>query len=149
MYLRMLAVSRLYLDNFPHVQASWFSEGKRTGQIALHFGADDWGGTLLEENVHKAARVREHDRRRRDRHLDPRRRLHPRPAHDRVRDPEALLTAARVARYLITASARPTISDEIVTPSALAVLRLTASSKVAGRVIGMSPGLAPFRMRST
>jgi cyclic dehypoxanthinyl futalosine synthase len=55
MYLRMLAVSRLYLDNFPHVQASWFSEGKRTGQIALHFGADDWGGTLFEENVHKAA----------------------------------------------------------------------------------------------
>jgi cyclic dehypoxanthinyl futalosine synthase len=54
-YLRMLAVSRLYLDNFPHVQASWFSEGKRTGQVALHFGADDWGGTLFEENVHKAA----------------------------------------------------------------------------------------------
>jgi len=54
-YLRMLAVGRLYLDNFPHVQASWFSEGKRTGQIALSFGADDWGGTLFEENVHKAA----------------------------------------------------------------------------------------------
>ena len=54
-YLRMLAVSRLYLDNFPHVQASWFSEGKHAGQIALHFGADDWGGTLFEENVHKAA----------------------------------------------------------------------------------------------
>ncbi len=54
-YLRMLAASRLYLDNFPHVQASWFSEGKRAGQIALHFGADDWGGTLFEENVHKAA----------------------------------------------------------------------------------------------
>ena len=54
-YLRMLAVSRLYLDNFPHIQASWFSEGKRTGQIALHFGADDWGGTLFEENVHRAA----------------------------------------------------------------------------------------------
>jgi cyclic dehypoxanthinyl futalosine synthase len=55
MYLRMLALGRLYLDNVPHVQASWFSEGKRTGQIALHFGADDWGGTLFEENVHKAA----------------------------------------------------------------------------------------------
>jgi dehypoxanthine futalosine cyclase len=55
LYLRLLAASRLYLDNFPHVQASWFSEGKRTGQIALHFGADDWGGTLFEENVHKAA----------------------------------------------------------------------------------------------
>ena len=54
-YLRMLAVSRLYLDNFPHVQASWFSEGKRTGQIALHWGADDFGGTLFEENVHAAA----------------------------------------------------------------------------------------------
>jgi len=54
-YLRMLAVARLYLDNFAHIQASWFSEGKRTGQIALHFGADDWGGTLFEENVHKAA----------------------------------------------------------------------------------------------
>jgi cyclic dehypoxanthinyl futalosine synthase len=51
----MLAVSRLYLDNVDHIQASWFSEGKRTGQIALHFGADDWGGTLFEENVHKAA----------------------------------------------------------------------------------------------
>jgi cyclic dehypoxanthinyl futalosine synthase len=54
-YLRMLAVSRLYLDNFAHVQASWFSEGKRAGQVALHFGADDWGGTLFEENVHRAA----------------------------------------------------------------------------------------------
>jgi len=55
MYLRVLAAARLYLDNFPHVQASWFSEGKPTGQIALHFGADDWGGTLFEENVHRAA----------------------------------------------------------------------------------------------
>jgi cyclic dehypoxanthinyl futalosine synthase len=54
-YCRMLAVARLYLDNFAHVQASWFSEGKRAGQVALHFGADDWGGTLFEENVHKAA----------------------------------------------------------------------------------------------
>ncbi|HTY77855.1 MAG TPA: cyclic dehypoxanthinyl futalosine synthase [Candidatus Bathyarchaeia archaeon] len=54
-YLRMLAASRLYLDNFPHVQASWFSEGKRAGQIALHWGADDFGGTLFEENVHAAA----------------------------------------------------------------------------------------------
>jgi len=51
----MLAVSRLYLDNVPHIQASWFSEGKRTGQLGLHFGADDFGGTLFEENVHRAA----------------------------------------------------------------------------------------------
>ena len=53
-YLRMVAFSRLYLDNVPHIQASWFSEGKKTGQIALHFGADDFGGTLFEENVHAA-----------------------------------------------------------------------------------------------
>jgi cyclic dehypoxanthinyl futalosine synthase len=53
-YFRVLAASRLYLDNFDHVQASWFSEGKKTGQIALHFGADDFGGTLYEENVHLA-----------------------------------------------------------------------------------------------
>jgi len=50
----VLAASRLFLDNFDHVQASWFSEGKKTGQIALHFGADDFGGTLFEENVHLA-----------------------------------------------------------------------------------------------
>jgi cyclic dehypoxanthinyl futalosine synthase len=54
-YLRMIALSRLYLDNVPHIQASWFSEGKKVGQIALHFGADDFGGTLQEENVHAAA----------------------------------------------------------------------------------------------
>lgn len=54
-YLQMIAFSRIYLDNFDHIQASWFSEGKKTGQIALHFGADDFGGTLIEENVHAAA----------------------------------------------------------------------------------------------
>ncbi len=53
-YLRMLAFSRVYLDNFDHIQASWFSEGKQAGQIALQFGADDFGGTLFEENVHAA-----------------------------------------------------------------------------------------------
>ncbi len=54
-YLQMLAFSRIFLDNFDHIQASWFSEGKKTGQIALHFGADDFGGTLFEENVHAEA----------------------------------------------------------------------------------------------
>jgi cyclic dehypoxanthinyl futalosine synthase len=54
-YLQMLAFSRIYLDNFDHIQASWFSEGKKIGQVALHFGADDFGGTLVEENVHAAA----------------------------------------------------------------------------------------------
>lgn len=54
-YLRILAVSRLFLDNVPHVQCSWFSEGEKAGQLGLHFGADDFGGTLLEENVLRAA----------------------------------------------------------------------------------------------
>jgi cyclic dehypoxanthinyl futalosine synthase len=53
-YLRILALARVYLDNFDHIQASWFGEGKKTGQVALHFGADDFGGILLEENVHLA-----------------------------------------------------------------------------------------------
>jgi len=50
-YLRIIALARIFLDNFPHIQASWFSEGHRTGQIALHFGADDFGGTLFDETV--------------------------------------------------------------------------------------------------
>ena len=54
-YLRILAASRIFLDNFDHVQASWFSEGKKTGQAALQFGCDDFGGTLYEENVHAEA----------------------------------------------------------------------------------------------
>ncbi len=54
-YLRVIALSRLYLDNVPHIQASWFSEGKKTGQVALHFGGDDFGGTLFDENVMQEA----------------------------------------------------------------------------------------------
>jgi cyclic dehypoxanthinyl futalosine synthase len=50
-YLRIIALSRIFLDNIGHVQASWFSEGYKTGQIALSFGADDFGGTLFDENV--------------------------------------------------------------------------------------------------
>jgi len=50
-YLRIIATSRIFLDNFQHIQASWFSEGKKTGQVALHFGGDDFGGTLFDENV--------------------------------------------------------------------------------------------------
>ena len=54
-YLRIMALSRIYLDNFQHIQASWFSEGKKTGVVALHFGGDDFGGTIFEENVMNAA----------------------------------------------------------------------------------------------
>ncbi|MBV8333131.1 MAG: dehypoxanthine futalosine cyclase [Candidatus Eremiobacteraeota bacterium] len=50
-YLRVLAVSRLYLDNFAHLQASWLTPGLKLGQLALFYGCDDMGGTILEERV--------------------------------------------------------------------------------------------------
>jgi cyclic dehypoxanthinyl futalosine synthase len=50
-YLMTLAVSRLYLDNIPHIQASWVTQGLKLGQVALRFGADDLGSTMIEENV--------------------------------------------------------------------------------------------------
>jgi cyclic dehypoxanthinyl futalosine synthase len=53
-YFRILAFSRIYLDNFDHIGASWFSEGKEIGMESLHYGADDFGGTIIEENVHRA-----------------------------------------------------------------------------------------------
>jgi len=49
--LRTIAVSRLFLDNFPHIKAYWIMIGERTGQVALNFGADDIDGTILEEHI--------------------------------------------------------------------------------------------------
>ena len=57
-YLLTLAVSRLYLDNVPHIQASWVTQGLKMGQVALRFGADDLGSTMIEENVVAATGVR-------------------------------------------------------------------------------------------
>jgi len=57
-YLMTLAVSRLYLDNILHVQASWVTQGLKLGQVALRFGADDLGSTMIEENVVAATGVR-------------------------------------------------------------------------------------------
>ncbi|MDI6631423.1 MAG: cyclic dehypoxanthinyl futalosine synthase [Thermoanaerobacteraceae bacterium] len=54
-YLRMLALSRLLLDNVRNLQASWVTQGAKVGQVALAFGANDFGGTMLEENVVRAA----------------------------------------------------------------------------------------------
>lgn len=50
-YLKTVAISRLMLDNFEHVQSGWLTEGLKLGQIALGFGCDDMGGTLLEDKV--------------------------------------------------------------------------------------------------
>ncbi|PPK61297.1 dehypoxanthine futalosine cyclase [Malaciobacter marinus] len=54
-YLRLLAVSRLFLDNVPNIQSSWVTQGSYIGQLALKFGANDLGSTMMEENVVAAA----------------------------------------------------------------------------------------------
>ncbi|PHQ34336.1 cyclic dehypoxanthinyl futalosine synthase [Rhodopirellula bahusiensis] len=50
-YLKMLAVSRLFLDNIPNIQSSWVTQGLKIGQMALMFGANDMGSLMIEENV--------------------------------------------------------------------------------------------------
>ncbi|CAM5497062.1 cyclic dehypoxanthine futalosine synthase [Streptomyces abikoensis] len=54
-YLRMIAVARLFLDNVAHIQGSWLTVGKEAGQLSLHYGADDLGSVMLEENVVSSA----------------------------------------------------------------------------------------------
>jgi cyclic dehypoxanthinyl futalosine synthase len=50
-YLKTQAVSRLYLDNVANIQSSWVTQGEQIGQMALHFGANDMGSLMIEENV--------------------------------------------------------------------------------------------------
>ncbi|WP_042390798.1 cyclic dehypoxanthinyl futalosine synthase [Streptacidiphilus melanogenes] len=54
-YLRLIAVARLFLDNIAHIQGSWLTVGKEMGQLSLHYGADDLGSVMLEENVVSSA----------------------------------------------------------------------------------------------
>ena len=54
-YLRLLAVARLYLDNIQNIQSSWVTQGPYIGQMALKFGANDLGSTMMEENVVRSA----------------------------------------------------------------------------------------------
>jgi cyclic dehypoxanthinyl futalosine synthase len=56
-YLRTLALSRLVLDNIPNIQASWVTQGAKVAQLALYFGANDLGSTMIEENVVAATGV--------------------------------------------------------------------------------------------
>jgi len=56
-YLKTLAIARLVLDNVSHLQVSWVTQGPKVAQVALKFGADDFGSTMLEENVVAAAGV--------------------------------------------------------------------------------------------
>ncbi|MFA5850457.1 MAG: CofH family radical SAM protein [Bacteroidales bacterium] len=54
-HLKMVALSRIILNNIPHIQASWLTIGRETGQLALHAGADDMGSIMIEENVVSSA----------------------------------------------------------------------------------------------
>lgn len=56
-YLRTLALSRLVLDNFANIQVSWVTMGAKIGQLGLFFGANDFGSTMIEENVVAASGV--------------------------------------------------------------------------------------------
>ncbi|RUM87807.1 MAG: dehypoxanthine futalosine cyclase [Thermodesulfatator sp.] len=79
-YLKTLAVSRIVLDNIPNLQASWVTQGPKVAQVALEFGANDFGSTMIEENVVAATgvshRLSEEEIRRliRDAGYEPRRR---------------------------------------------------------------------------
>jgi len=57
-YLKMVAVSRIFLDNIPNIQASWVTQGGRISQLALHMGCNDLGSTMIEENVVAATGVK-------------------------------------------------------------------------------------------
>src|SRR6476469_8592490 len=54
-YLKVLAIARLYLDNIENVQASWVTQGLKVLEVGLHFGGNDVGSVMLEENVVRAA----------------------------------------------------------------------------------------------
>jgi cyclic dehypoxanthinyl futalosine synthase len=56
-YLKTLAISRIMLDNFDNLQASWVTQGAKIAQVALEFGANDFGSTMIEENVVAAAGI--------------------------------------------------------------------------------------------
>lgn len=61
-YLKTVAIARLMLDNFEHLQSGWLTEGLKLGQIALGFGSDDMGGTLLEDKVLEPTGIEVHTR---------------------------------------------------------------------------------------
>lgn len=56
-YLKTLAICRLFLDNFQNIQISWLTQGIKVAQIAMQFGGNDMGSTLLEENVVRSTGV--------------------------------------------------------------------------------------------
>jgi cyclic dehypoxanthinyl futalosine synthase len=61
-YLRLLATARLFFHNVRHLQSSWLTTGKASGQVSMHLGVDDLGSIMLEENVISSAGARHRSR---------------------------------------------------------------------------------------
>ncbi len=102
-YLRHTAIARLMLDNFPHLQASWVTQGPKIGQVSLKFGIDDFGSTMLEENVVSQAAY------------DTYQRMGEREIHHYIRD-AGYVPAKRDTRYnLLKVFDDPTESDTVPT----------------------------------
>ena len=78
-YLKIVAISRIFLDNITYIQAGWLTEGLKLAQLALTMGANDMGGVLMEETVVKATgietkagiRVYRHNNKRRQKACPP------------------------------------------------------------------------------
>ena len=103
-YLRMIAIARLFLDNVAHIQGSWLTTGKEVGQLSLHYGADDLGSIMLEENVVSSAGAKHRSNRMEI--IDLIRKAGPGPgaARDHVRAPASCTTTRRTTRSTTTSS---------------------------------------------
>ena len=98
-YLKTLAVSRLFLDNFANLQASWVTQGLAVGQLALRFGANDFGSVMIEENVVAAAGTSFRATRRRNPPADCGRRLRPSQEECVLRIPRRIAAARFASEY--------------------------------------------------
>jgi cyclic dehypoxanthinyl futalosine synthase len=108
-YLKTVAVSRLFIDNVTHFQTSWVTQGKKIGQLALAFGADDMGSIMIEENVVSAAGTHhvmtqeEMERLIREAGYRPRQRTN---LYERFVEPGDTAAMARKYRHALTAENR-------------------------------------------
>ena len=116
-YLKTLAVTRLFFDNVVHFQTSWVTQGKKIGQTALHFGADDMGSIMIEENVVSSAGTAYRMSQDEMEHLIrsagfiPRQRTN---LYERLVTREETAEAARRYRPSLTAANRDLISAELL-----------------------------------
>ena len=116
-YLKTLSVTRLYFDNIRHLQTSWVTQGKKIGQTALAFGADDMGSIMIEENVVSAAGTQHRMSQDEMEHLiraagyNPRQRTN---LYERLVTREETAPLAKQYRHAITAANRDLVSSPLL-----------------------------------